>query len=70
MDPTKLATLPKVVFNNEDFNFGIFLKAFFEKGEFSNGPISLRCKKSTTARSIGSKLKKVELEFSALEGIY
>jgi len=58
---SKLENLVKVVFTNDDYSFSSFIKAFFEKGQFSNGPISLRCKKSTVARALGNKLKKVEL---------
>lgn len=59
MDLTKLQSLPKVVFTNEDAYFITFLRAFTEKKQFENGPISLRCKRSSVAKIGGSKLKKI-----------
>ena len=61
MDLQKIKDLPKVVFTNEDSSFVAFLKSFNEKGQFSNGDVSLRCKKSAITRSIGNKFKKIEL---------
>lgn len=61
MDLEKIKALPKVVFTNDDYSFPAFLKSFVEKDQFSNGNASLRCKKSAVTRSLGSKLKKVEL---------
>jgi hypothetical protein len=57
----KLKNLPKIVFNNEDHSFKNFIKTFYEKGQFSQGNASLRCKKSTCAKAIGNKFKKVDL---------
>ena len=70
MEEPKLQNLAKVVFTNDDYSFGNFLKAFYEKGQFSNGPVSLRCRKAPVTHNLGSKLKKVELEFTPGEGIY
>lgn len=61
MDIEKLKTQPKVVFTNEDYSFGTFLKAFNTKGQFSNGVNSLRCKKSAVSVSAGNRFKKTEL---------
>lgn len=61
MDIEKIQALPKVVFTNDDYSFPTFLKSFAEKNQFSNGPASLRCKKSAATRSLGNKLKRVEL---------
>lgn len=61
MDLQKIKDLPKVVFTNEDSSFVAFLKSLNEKGQFSNGNASLRCKKSAITRSIGNKFKKIEL---------
>jgi hypothetical protein len=61
MEFEKLKLLPRVVFTNEDYNFANFLKAFHSKGQVSNGPVSLRCKKAPTTVNRGNKLKNVEL---------
>jgi hypothetical protein len=61
MELEKIQNLPKIVFVNDDYSFASFVKAFHEKKQFQEGPVSLRCKKSSVVRSTGNKLKSVEL---------
>lgn len=54
-----IKNLPKVVFTNKDYSFANFMKAFYEKGQFSSGPFSLRCKKAATTTTAGNRFKGV-----------
>lgn len=62
MLPENYQNWPKVQLTNEDYNYTTLLKLLHEGyGVFEQGLTSLKCKKSNTPLSIGSKFKKIQL---------
>lgn len=70
MQLSEIQDWSRIVFTNDDHNFSSFLNTFFEKKQFSNGPVSLRCRKGCPSTTTSNKFKKCELKFSPLEGLY
>lgn len=58
--------IPKIVIDNEEDSFNIFLKLLMKSGLLEEGRNvhQLRCKKAPPKATIGNRFKKIDTEFS------